>query len=32
VEEGSWEELVRREGAFYRLHQAQYGKDEAVRA
>jgi subfamily B ATP-binding cassette protein MsbA len=32
VEEGSWDELVRREGAFYRLHQAQYGKDEAVRA
>jgi ABC-type multidrug transport system fused ATPase/permease subunit len=32
VEQGTWEELVRREGTFYRLHQAQYGKDEAVRA
>jgi len=32
VEQGSWDELVRREGTFYRLHQAQFGKDEAVRA
>ena len=32
VEQGTWDELVRREGTFYRLHQAQYGKDEAVRA
>ncbi len=32
VEQGSWDELVRREGTFYRLHQAQYGKDAVLRA
>jgi ATP-binding cassette subfamily B protein len=32
VEQGTWDDLVRREGTFYRLYQAQYGKDEAVRA
>ncbi len=30
VEQGSWEELVQREGAFYRLHQAQFNQDEAL--
>jgi len=30
VEQGSWSELVRREGVFYRLHQAQFGQDEAL--
>lgn len=30
VEQGSWSELVRREGAFYRLHQAQFSQDEAL--
>ena len=30
VEQGSWSELLRREGAFYRLHEAQFSKDEAV--
>ena len=30
--EGSWDDLVRREGVFYRLHQAQYAKDAAVGA
>jgi len=29
VEQGSWEELLKREGAFYRLHHAQFGQDEA---
>jgi subfamily B ATP-binding cassette protein MsbA len=32
VEQGSWDDLVCREGTFYRLYQAQYAKDEAVRA
>jgi subfamily B ATP-binding cassette protein MsbA len=32
VEQGHWDDLVRREGAFYRLYQAQYAKDETVRA
>jgi subfamily B ATP-binding cassette protein MsbA len=27
VEQGSWDELLQREGAFFRLHQAQYGKE-----
>jgi len=27
VEQGTWDDLLRKEGAFYRLHQAQYGKD-----
>jgi ABC-type multidrug transport system fused ATPase/permease subunit len=27
VEQGSWDELLLREGAFFRLHQAQYGKE-----
>lgn len=31
VEEGTWDELLRREGIFYRLHRAQYGKDEPAR-
>jgi ATP-binding cassette, subfamily B, bacterial MsbA len=31
VEQGSWDELLRKEGAFYRLHQAQYGPDQPVR-
>ena len=30
VEQGSWEELVRKEGVFYRLHQAQFTQDEAL--
>lgn len=30
VEQGSWEDLVQKEGAFYRLHQAQFGTDEAL--
>jgi subfamily B ATP-binding cassette protein MsbA len=30
VEQGSWSELVQREGAFYRLHQAQFSQDEAL--
>jgi ATP-binding cassette subfamily B protein len=32
VEQGTWDELVQQEGAFYRLHQAQYGKDASVGA
>jgi len=32
VERGSWEQLLSREGAFYRLHKAQYGKDSKVTA
>jgi subfamily B ATP-binding cassette protein MsbA len=32
IEQGSWDELLRREGAFYRLHQAQYAKDATVGA
>ncbi len=32
VEQGTWDDLVRQEGAFYRLHQAQYGKDASVGA
>jgi subfamily B ATP-binding cassette protein MsbA len=32
VEQGSWDELLRLEGAFYRLHQAQYAKDTPVTA
>ncbi|HSH76727.1 MAG TPA: ABC transporter ATP-binding protein [Longimicrobiales bacterium] len=32
VEKGSWDELLRQEGAFYRLHQAQYGKEKTVGA
>jgi subfamily B ATP-binding cassette protein MsbA len=32
VEQGSWDELLLREGAFFRLHQAQYGKDAPVGA
>jgi subfamily B ATP-binding cassette protein MsbA len=30
-EQGSWDDLVRREGAFYRLYQAQFGTDQALR-
>jgi subfamily B ATP-binding cassette protein MsbA len=30
VEQGSWEQLLEREGAFYRLHHAQFSKDEAL--
>jgi len=30
VEQGSWDELVRRGGAFHKLHQAQFSKDEAL--
>ena len=32
VERGAWNELLSREGTFYRLHQAQYGKDSKVTA
>jgi len=32
VEQGSWDELLLREGAFFRLHQAQYGKDAKIGA
>ncbi|MEQ1855194.1 MAG: ABC transporter ATP-binding protein [Longimicrobiales bacterium] len=32
IEQGNWDELLRMEGAFYRLHQAQYGKDTPVSA
>ncbi|HET9948811.1 MAG TPA: ABC transporter ATP-binding protein [Longimicrobiales bacterium] len=32
VEQGTWDELLVREGAFYRLHRAQYGKDAPVSA
>jgi len=32
IEQGSWDELLRKEGAFYRLHQAQYAKDAPVGA
>jgi subfamily B ATP-binding cassette protein MsbA len=30
VEQGSWDQLLQRGGAFYRLHHAQFTKDEAL--